>query len=115
VIATASQQSVTFRRLVDAINASESIVYIEPGMCKHHVRACLVNVTSAGRYRSLFVNVDITKAKRKLIASIGHELRHAIDMLSERGVTDRVSMYFFLNTMAIVAVSHPLRLKPKRP
>ena len=95
MIATASEQSSTFRRMVETINASDGIVYIEPGVCRHGVRACLVKVTSAGRYRSLFVNVDITKAERKLMAAIGHELRHAIEILGEPGVTDRASMYFF--------------------
>lgn len=59
------------------------------------MRACLVTVTSAGRHRSLFVKVDIEKADRPLMASIGHELRHAIEVLSDARVTDRGTMYLF--------------------
>jgi hypothetical protein len=52
-------------------------------------------VTSAGRQRSLFVKVDITKAERKLIAAIGHELRHAIEVLRNPSVTDYATMVIF--------------------
>jgi hypothetical protein len=95
MITTATEQSATFRRMVETINSSKGIVYVEPGVCRHGVHACLVKVTSAGRHRSLFVKVDIEKADRQLMASIGHELRHAIEVLSEPGVTDSASMYFF--------------------
>ena len=95
IITTASEQSLTFRRMVQTINASSGIVYIEPGVCRHGVRACLVNVTSAGRYRSLFLKVDITMAERRLMAAIGHELHHAIEVLSDPAITDYSSMLFF--------------------
>jgi hypothetical protein len=35
-------RSATFRRLVEAIDASDGIVYIEDGTCGHGVRACLL-------------------------------------------------------------------------
>jgi hypothetical protein len=95
MITTATEQSLTFRGMVDTINASDGIVYVEPGVCTHGVRACLVKVTSAGRYRSVFVKVDIERADRALMAAIGHELRHAIEVLSDPRVTDRGSMYIF--------------------
>ena len=95
LIMRASEQSLTFRRMVDTIDASDGIVYVEPGVCRHGVRACLVSVTSAGRHRSLFVKVDIEKADGPLMSAIGHELRHAIEVLSDTGVTDRGTMYLF--------------------
>ena len=95
LIARAVEQSPTFRRMAETINASDGIVYVEPGVCKHGVRACLVKVTSAGGQRFLFVKVDIGRADRKLIASIGHELQHAVEVLSNPGVRDYSGMYFF--------------------
>ncbi len=38
----APRRSATFRRLVDAIDASDGIVYVERGTCLHGVQACLV-------------------------------------------------------------------------
>jgi hypothetical protein len=95
MIATATEQSLTFRRMVATIDASNVIVYIEPGDCRQGVRACLVKVTSAGPHRSLFVKVDLERTDRRLMAAIGHELRHAIEVLSEPSVTDSAAMYFF--------------------
>ena len=71
------------------------MVYVEPGACRHGVRACLVKVTSAGGYRFVFVKVDTARAEAKLMAAIGHELHHAIEILREPAVTDQASMLFF--------------------
>jgi hypothetical protein len=95
LIARGIEQSPTFRRLVETIEASDGIVYIEPGVCKHGVRACLVQVASAGGRRFLFVKVDITKADRALIGSIGHELQHAVEVLTNPAVKDYSDLYFF--------------------
>ena len=89
-------QSKTFRALIDAVNATDGIVYLEEGKCGHGVRACLVKVTMAGSNRMLWVKVDIRKADWALLASsIGHELRHTLEVLGDRKVTDNASMYMF--------------------
>ena len=107
MITIASEQSSTFRRMVETINASDGIVYVEPGVCKHGVRACLVKVTSAGGYRLLFVKVDIIRAEQKLIAAIGHELHHAIEVLSDPAVKDYSSMlFFYMNKGELVRTSN---------
>lgn len=78
----ASERSETFRSLVDQINASDGIVYVEEGQCGHGVRACFVAVTKAGANRMLRVKVDTRKADWDLMGSIGHELRHTIEVLN---------------------------------
>ena len=95
MVATASEQSPTFHRMVETINASDGIVYIERGECKQGVRACLVKVIPAGGYRLVFIKVDIMRAETTLMAAIGHELRHAIEVLSDPAVRDYSSMVFF--------------------
>jgi hypothetical protein len=95
LITRATEQSSTFRRLVETIDASDGFVYIEPGVCRHGVRACLVSVNSTGRQRVLFVKVHIGRAAPELIGAIGHELRHAVEVLSDSAVTDYSSWYFF--------------------
>jgi len=95
LIARTTEQSQTFRRLVETIDASDGLVYVEPGVCKHGVRACLVNVKSAGGQRVLFVKVYIRRTDRALMAAIGHELQHAVEVLNDPTVTDQPTMYFF--------------------
>jgi hypothetical protein len=95
VLKEASDRSRTFRRLVETINASDGTVYVEEGKCRFGVRACLVTVTMAGAHRYLWVKVDTRKADWDLMASIGHELQHALEVLSDRTVTSGFAMYHF--------------------
>ena len=90
-------QSPTFRRMVETINASDGIVYIDPGTCRDGVRACLVNVSSAGGHRFLFVKVDMEKADHALMASIGHELQHAVEVLGTTRSDGRREHVFLLH------------------
>ena len=98
-VAAAMQEAVslsaTFRGLVDTINASDGIVYVEEGDCGRAGRACLVGVTVAGAYRLIWVKVDTRKADWDLMGSIGHELRHAVEVLGNPRITSTSSMYFF--------------------
>ena len=81
-------QSPVFRDLIATINGTDGLVYVEEGACGNSVRACLLPlVTVAGPYRVLRIRVEPRKAWGcELVGSIGHELRHAIEALSEAGV-----------------------------
>jgi hypothetical protein len=91
----ATERSETFRRIVEIIDASDGIVYVEEGQCRHGARACFTSVTAAGRNRILSVKVDTRNADRDLMGSIGHELRHTIEVLGNPKVVDNESMLFF--------------------
>src|SRR3954471_16557760 len=83
------ERSSTFRSLVRTIEASDGIVYVEHGRCGHGVPACLsLSVASGGGFRLLRVLVDEAADLVSLVSVIGHELRHAIEVLSEPGVKD---------------------------
>jgi hypothetical protein len=88
LIQQAGERSATFRRLVETINASDSYVYVDEGECPHDDRACLVNVAAVGPYRYMFVHVAATRqADWDLMGSIGHELRHTIEVIDHPSVT----------------------------
>jgi hypothetical protein len=92
----AARRSATFRRLVDVIEATNGIVYVEQGACGHSVRACLtLSVTPAGDYRILRVLVDARQRDWEVMASIGHELQHAIEVLSNPMLTSTEAVYLF--------------------
>ena len=96
----ATQTSRTFRGLVDTINASDGIVYIEDGRCSHGRRACFVAVTRAGELRILWVKLDTRGGDDDLIELIGHELRHTVEVLAAPRVTSAFAMYFFYSQSA---------------
>jgi hypothetical protein len=95
VVARAGEMSPTFRSLVEIINANDSIVFLEPGPCRNGVLACLVTVDTVAGQRVFFVKVSVKRSERELMPTIGHELRHVIELLSDQAVTNYSSMYFF--------------------
>ena len=83
-IEQASQQSPTFNQLVTAITASDGIVYVHYGECQRNVRSCLLlAVTQAGPNRILHIRIDPLRKGHRLMVAIGHELKHALELLNE--------------------------------
>ena len=105
LIDQAFAQSRTFRAMADTVRALDGIVYIEAGHCGHGVRACLVHVMPAGKRRMLRVKVDTRKAAIDLMASIGHELRHTIEVLGDRSVKSGFDLFFFYTREASMRTS----------
>jgi hypothetical protein len=94
LIAAATERSATFRRLVQDIDASDSYVYVNEGRCGHGVRACFARVTASGPQRFLWVKVDTHKADSDLMGSIGHELRHTLEVIADPAVRTDAARFF---------------------
>jgi hypothetical protein len=76
--------SETFRRLLTTIQASDGIVYVEPGECSHGVRACLkmwMQVSGPNRFVRIVINRSKADRDVDVMGSLGHELQHAIEVL----------------------------------
>ena len=96
LIAEAAEWSPTIRRLVDAVEASDGIVYIAPGRCGKSVRACMIHsVTMAGPNRVLRIVIDPRDRDCVVAGSIGHELWHALEVLRERSLTSDAAVFHF--------------------
>ena len=96
LIAEAASLSRTFRGLIETIEGTDGIVYVESGACGHGVRACLaMTVTPAGSYRILRILIDMRQKPLEVMGSIGHELRHAIEVLENRALVDSATLYLF--------------------
>jgi hypothetical protein len=90
-------RSSTFRALVEAIEQSNGIVYMEFGHCAFgHLNGCLLPFivsTPTDRYVRIVVTPDTRRVSRdQLLALIGHELRHALEVLEHPDVVDLVTM-----------------------
>jgi hypothetical protein len=99
----ARRGSETFRRLLTTIQGSNGIVYVEPGECGHGVRACLkiwMQVVGPNRFVRIAINRSKTDRDVQVMGSLGHELQHAIEVLSEPAVTNGVTMFNFLKRTA---------------
>lgn len=93
IVNEAAARSDTFRELVGRIGTTDGIVYIAEGQCGHGVRACLLlTMTTMGQNRVLRVLVDPRKSDPELMGSIGHELQHAMEVLSHPSVRSYSAM-----------------------
>lgn len=76
-------RSPTFRGLVETLEQSPVLVYIEPGRCpairRQRLNGCLADLGMAGGARHLRVRVDVALHTDTLIATLGHELQHAVE------------------------------------
>ena len=126
LILQATNQSATFRGLVDTINASSDFVYVEEGVCGHGVRSCLMSVTVTHGHRLLWVYVDTHRSDRDLMGSIGHELRHTVEVLENPAIRTRQAMNAFYSqvgyhgtstafeTMAAIAAGDAVRAELRK-
>ena len=92
-------QSPMFRRLIEAIDTTDGLVYIIEGKCGEGVRACLhMSLELAGPYRLLRILVNPRRAPGcELIPSIGHELQHALEALGNPRIKTSAGLSSFFH------------------
>jgi len=98
-IVQGAQRSTTFHRLIEAIDATDGLVYVMEGRCGQGVRACLhMSLELSGENRLLRILVNPRRAPGcELIASIGHELQHALEALSNPKVRTSFGLSSFFH------------------
>jgi hypothetical protein len=95
-------RSPTFRRIVDAIDASNGIVYVEHGVCTRGARSCLLgSLDVAGPSRILRVVIQKTQLGDDLVVSLGHELQHAVEVLGNPTITTAAEMLFLFRKIGV--------------
>ena len=103
-IELAANRSLTFRNLVALIQASNGIVYVEPGECGHGTRACLklwMSASGSARFLRVVVNRRRAYSDADFMGSIGHELQHTVEALSEPNTNDGVRLYNLFTRTAV--------------
>jgi hypothetical protein len=109
-IVQGAKRSTTFRRLIEAIDATDGLVYVLEGRCGQGVRACLhMSVELSGKNRLLRILVNPRRAPGcELIGSIGHELQHALEALSNPNVRTSFGLSSFFRQ---IGPEGPLRFE----
>ena len=94
-IADGSEWSATFRRLVEAVQRTDGLVWVFRARCRFGAAACLLtSLVVSGPNRLLHVHVDPRRSDHKLIESLGHELQHAVEVLGS-SARSTAEMYNF--------------------
>jgi hypothetical protein len=87
------ERSATFRDLVDTLQQSNIIVFVQPTVCAGgRIRSCLVSVTGSGLARHIRILVNTRTSHNALIATVAHELQHAVEIAEDLDVTDASSV-----------------------
>ena len=88
-------RSATFRGLVDRLEASDWFVFVQPGACPDRAAiGCLMHVVGVfekRRYVRLLVKPEGRHPDQVLVI-LAHELQHALEVVTDGGVTDGPSM-----------------------
>jgi hypothetical protein len=97
MIREGTERSATFRVLVEAIDRTNGIVYVEFGYCAFgHLDGCLLPFVASShgdRYlRAVVIRDKNRRTHDQLIALIAHELRHAIEVLEHPEVVDAATL-----------------------
>jgi len=84
LLAYGIERSITFRALVDAIDRTDLMVYVEmvPAL-ETDVGACLRFVTVGGRHRYLRISITPAYGRDRAVALVGHELQHALEVAAD--------------------------------
>lgn len=88
------ERSVAFRELVDRIQQSNVIVFVQPGLCAGgRIRSCLVAVAGSEHDRHIRIRLDPQHTiENGLIAAAAHELQHAVELAENEGVVDGTTL-----------------------
>ena len=106
LVDTGYRQSPTFRTIVDGLAGSFVIVHLAPAaVLPSGVSGGLYFVTTANghRYLRIFIRTDLDPAV--LIAVLGHELQHAVEIAQTRHVVDPGTMRDFYRLTGIPSCS----------
>jgi hypothetical protein len=88
-----SERSTTFKALVDRIEASNVIVYVALNpLMKKSLSGMLTWMTRAGDYRYLRASISTDLTPDQMIATLAHELHHAVEVIDDESVTDEASL-----------------------
>ena len=85
-----AERSATFRALVERIEASNVFVYValSPVM-KSSLAGKLTWMTRAGAFRYVRATINTEQNPDQMIATLAHELQHAVEVIEDDGVTDQ--------------------------
>jgi hypothetical protein len=85
-------QSATFRGIVDAIESSDGLVFVETRRCPKGFASCLHLGARRESLRFLWIDINPLQPGDAIVRQLAHELQHAVEILRDPRVVDRDSL-----------------------
>lgn len=93
VLEAGAARSTTFKALVDRIEASNVIVYVAINpLLRSSLSGSLTWMTRAGEYRYVRASISPEMLFDQMIATVAHELQHAVEVIGDESVVDEKSL-----------------------
>ena len=93
VLKEGAKRSATFKALVNRIEVNNVIVYValNPNM-KPNLSGMLTWMTRAGDFRYVRASISTALPFDQMIATVAHELQHAVEVIEDETVVDEKSL-----------------------
>lgn len=93
ILQEGATRSATFKALVDRIESSDVIVYVALNpILKSSLSGALTFMTRAGGFRYVRASISIELTFDQMIATVAHELQHAVEVIEDESVIDERSL-----------------------
>jgi hypothetical protein len=86
------KRSATFKGLVDRLAKSDVILYVRPDVTAKNNAMKLTFLAAKGGYRYLVIRVGAGRSKDQQLATLGHEMQHAVIIADASSVVDSASL-----------------------
>ena len=86
------KRSPTFKGLVDRLAKSDVILYVRPDVTAKTNSMRLTFLAAKGGYRYLVIRVGAGRSKDQQLATLGHEMQHAVIIADAASVVDSASL-----------------------
>jgi hypothetical protein len=87
------RRSPTFKGLVDRLSKSDVILYVRPDVtAKNNAPTRLTFLAAKGGFRYLVIRVGSGRSKDQQLATLGHEMQHAVVIADASSVVDSQSL-----------------------
>ena len=107
VIAQGAARSATFKQLIDELNKTDVVVYLETNVAlPAGLEGRLMFLTAAGGVRYLHAQVTSGRRFEEMIAIAGHELQHALEVAAHPRVRDTQGMRSLYQRIGIPTGTH---------
>ena len=86
------KRSPTFKGLVDRLSKSDVILYVRPDVTAKNNAMKLTFLAAKGGYRYLVIRVGAGRSKDQQLATLGHEMQHAVIIADASSVVDSATL-----------------------
>ncbi|MFN8060946.1 MAG: hypothetical protein U0Q12_17445 [Vicinamibacterales bacterium] len=93
LIAYGTRESSSFRALVDSLDASDLLVFVESSRrLEGHLAGKLRFVSTIARFRVVSIVIDGTLSPARRVAALAHELQHACEVAADSEVRSEAAL-----------------------